>query len=253
VERSSTSANAQGGAESGWDPTPRLGLLGGFQLQVDGQRVRLALHMQRLLAFLALQGRPLHRAYVAGRLWLQGSQEHAHGCLRTTVWRLSQLPYPVLDVTTTHVALGPRVAVDVRELEACIEGVLYKGGAAASETVEWLGQVDELLPDWYDDWVLQERERLRQRRLAALEVASHELIDVERYSEAAMAAHAVVASDPLRESACRLLIRSQLGEGNVAEAYRQFDRFRVQLRRELDLEPSPEMQELLREARLSRT
>jgi len=67
---------------------------------------------------------PLHRAYVAGRLWMDGSQEHAHGCVRTTLWRMSRLPVPVVEITSTHVALAELVGVEARELEGTAERVL---------------------------------------------------------------------------------------------------------------------------------
>jgi len=213
---------------------------------VGGQPVRLPRHVQRLVAFLALQSRPLHRVYVAGRLWIDLSQEHAHGCLRTTLWRMGPLPGPVVEVTSTHLALAGAVVVDARQLEACAERVLHNGAPARSD-FDLLTQAAELLPDWYDDWVLPERERLRQLRLVALEAAGEGLIGEQRYSEAAIAALAAVGSDPLRESAYRLLIRSYLAEGNAAEALRQFTVFRAQLRRKLDLEPSPRMEELVRQ------
>jgi DNA-binding SARP family transcriptional activator len=82
-------------------------------------------------------------------------------------------------------------------------------------------------------------------RLLALEVAGNALIAAERYTEASIAALAAIGADPLRESAYRLLIESYLGVGNVAEAVRQFDVFRTQLRKELGLEPSAQIQELL--------
>ena len=234
-------------AEAHRDFAPGLGLLGGFELQAQARAVRAPLHVQRLLAFLALQSRPLHRAYVAGRLWIDLSQEHAHGCLRTTLWRMGRMGCPVVEVTSTHLALAPAVAVDVRELEACAERVLHDGAPAMSDDVDLLTRAAELLPDWYDDWVLQERERLRQLRLVALEAAAEGLIVVRRYSEAAIAALAAVGSDPLRESSCRLLIRSHLGEGNAAEALHHFDVFRTELQRLHGLEPSPQMQELIQE------
>jgi DNA-binding SARP family transcriptional activator len=227
--------------------TSSLGLLGGFELRAGAQPARLPLHMQKLLAFLALQGRPLHRAYVAGRLWIELNQEHAHACLRSTIWRMGRLPCRIVDVTSTHVALAPDVAVDARQLEASAERVLHDGGPPAAEDADCLIQAADLLPDWYDDWALQERERLRQLRLLALEAAGDGLIGSCRYAEAAMVALAGVASDPLRESAYRLLIRSYLGEGNVAEALRQFTLFRAQLHSDLSLEPSPQIQALIKD------
>lgn len=225
------------------DP-PRLNLLGGFELQATSQPVRVPQHVQRLLAFLALQGRPLHRAYIAGRLWIDHSQVHAHGCLRTTLWRMGQLPCPVVDVTSRHLALAADVVVDARELEACIERVLHNGAAPLSGDIDLLIQAAELLPDWYDDWVFHERERLRQLRLVALEAAGEGLIGEGRYSDAAVAALAATASDPFRESSYRLLVRSCIEAGNVAEALRQFTLFRARLG-QVGLEPSPQMRDLL--------
>ena len=229
------------------DGQARLGLLGGFELQTGGRTVSMPPHVQRLVAFLALQSRPLHRVYVAGRLWIDLSQEHAHGCLRTTLWRIGRLPSPAVEVTSTHLALAPAVAVDARELEDSAERVLHNGALPDPGDLHALTHTADLLPDWYDDWVLPERERLRQLRLLALEAAGEALIRERRYPEAAIAALAAVESDPLRESSYRLLIRTYLGEGNVAEALHQFEVFRSRLQRTLDRDPSPQMEELVRE------
>ena len=224
--------------------TARIDLLGGFDLEIEGGSIRSPVHVQRLLAFLALQGRPLRRAYVAGCLWLELSQERANGCLRTTLWRMGRLPLPVVQASSTHLMLDASVAVDARELEACSVRVL-RGGPPSSGDVECLIRARELMPDWYDDWVLFERERIRQLRLLALEAASEELIRARRFAEASMTAHSAVETDPLRESACRLLVRSNIATGNVAEAMHQVGVFSARLRREV-LSPSADMQELVR-------
>jgi DNA-binding SARP family transcriptional activator len=234
---------------AGLDPAAthaRLSLLGGFELRAGPEAVRLPPHVQRLLAFLALQGRPLHRAYVAGRLWIDGNQEHAHACLRTTLWRTRCVPVSVVEVSSTHLALASCVAVDVRELEDAAERILHDASPPAALDVELVVGASELLPDSYDDWILDEREQLRQLRLVALEAAGEGLIRAQRHSEAAVAALAAVRADPLRETAYRILIRACLAEGNVAEALHQFVVFRAQLRRELGLEPSPQILELVR-------
>jgi DNA-binding SARP family transcriptional activator len=223
----------------------RLSLLGGFVLETSSGCLRLPLHAQRLVAFLELQGTALHRTYVAGRLWTEHDQEHAQACLRTTLWRIGLLPVAVVDATSTHLALDSSVASDLRELEGCAERIL--GGNAVPREGDFarLARSGELLPDWYDDWIPQERERVRQLHLFALEAVGNELIEAQRYSEASIAALAAVGADPLRESAYRLLIRSYLGLGNVAEALRQFGVFRKRLQQELGLQPSPQIQELL--------
>jgi DNA-binding SARP family transcriptional activator len=105
--------------------------------------------------------------------------------------------------------------------------------------------VGELLPDWYDDWVLLERERYRQLSLHALEALADRLTGLARFGEAADAALAAIAGEPLRESGHRALIRVHLAEGNPSEALREYDRFR-QMLDGLGLAPSPRLEELVR-------
>src|ERR1043165_8454951 len=47
----------------------RLGLLGGFRLNVAAEDVTLPMNAQRLVCFLALQTQPLLRTFVGGALW----------------------------------------------------------------------------------------------------------------------------------------------------------------------------------------
>ncbi len=76
----------------------------------------------------------------------------------------------------------------------------------------------DLLPDWYDDWVLVERERLRQLRLHALERLAERAIGEARYGQAIDIALTAIQADPLRESAHRMLIRAHAAEGNSSLA-----------------------------------
>jgi DNA-binding SARP family transcriptional activator len=108
-----------------------------------------------------------------------------------------------------------------------------------------VGLRGELLPGWYDDWVLIARERLRQLRLHALEVLADKLAHVGRYGEALQAAYAAVDTEPLRESAHRAVVRVHLAEGNTAEAVRAYQAFRDMLTDELGVAPSNQMDELL--------
>ncbi len=78
----------------------------------------------------------------------------------------------------------------------------------------------ELLPGWYDDWVLLERERIRQVLLHATDRATEDSLARGEPETALIVAMAAVAVDPLRESAHRLVVRAHLAEGNVGEARR---------------------------------
>jgi DNA-binding SARP family transcriptional activator len=103
----------------------------------------------------------------------------------------------------------------------------------------------ELLPGWYDDWVIFERDRLRQLRLHALEALTEELIVQGLYARAIETALETIRLEPLRESAHRLAMRIHLEENNVVEAMRHYRAFRDLLREELGIEPSADLQMLL--------
>src|SRR5262249_9511790 len=108
------------------------------------------------------------------------------------------------------------------------------------------------LPDWPDDWLIVERERLRQLRLHALERLAERWTAQGSYGLALEAAMAAIRADPLRESAHRAAIRVHLAEGNLSEALRQFERCRAVLLEEFGVEPTEATTGLLRSHR-SRT
>ena len=64
------------------------------------------------------------------------------------------------------------------------------------------------------------------------------------YTEVIERANRVVAADPLRESAYRLLMKAHTAMGDRAVAMRDYRRCAEVLRRELGEEPMPETQEL---------
>lgn len=230
-------------------PGTRVGLLDGFALErgvggvptvVDG----LPRCAQRLIAHLSLCGRP-SRAAVAGQLWPDVPEEHAQGSLRSALWRVQKAVPGLVDVSGGALGLARGVRVDVREFRDWAQRALdpdaVLDGAMAPESA--LG--GELLPGWYDDWVLLERERLRQLRLHALEMLADKLASVGRYGEAVQAACAAVRAEPLRESAHRALVRVHLAEGNIAEAARAYGAFRDLLADELGVAPTTQMEKLL--------
>jgi hypothetical protein len=145
----------------------RLRLLNGFALSCDGDVVPLQPCPQRLVAYLALQRRPAMRPLVASRLWLTTTEERATASLRTALWRLRRTVGNVVEVSGTTLRLNPEVAVDVHEANLVARRILEvpDGHAATAADLTLFG--GELLPQWWDDWVLFERERLRQLWLHA--------------------------------------------------------------------------------------
>jgi len=223
----------------------RIGLLEGFEVVRDGEPVYLPLSAQRVLAFLALQIRPVRRLYVAGALWLEVNEQRANASLRTALWRLAQTVCHVVEATPTHLALADDVEVDVVAARRMAESVIAGASSSDLDRSGLLCHAGEILPGWYDDWVLIEREHFRQLRLHALESICEQLTVAGRFGEAAEAGAAAVKAEPLRESSHRLLIKAFLAEGNRVEALRQYEQFRELLDRQLGLAPSPLMDDLM--------
>ncbi|HVM58382.1 MAG TPA: BTAD domain-containing putative transcriptional regulator [Gaiellaceae bacterium] len=221
----------------------RLALLGTFELECEGARVRLPMSAQRLVAFVALQEHPVLRTYAAGSLWPDTSDARAHANLRSALWRLHRCGHRVIDATGDRLRLDPAVRVDLHEAEALARRCLVDGVDLELEPSALGG---DLLPDWYEEWVLLERERFRSLRLRALDALCERLMHAGRLDDALDAGHAAVAGEPLRESAHRALVRVHLAEGNTGEAIRQYRLFRRLLRDHLGLEPSGRMEELMR-------
>jgi len=219
----------------------RVRLLGGFELTVDERAIDLPLAAQRVVAFVALQERPVLRAHVAGSLWGGRTEERAGACLRSALWRASH-EFALLDAGRTHLSLARRVWLDVTEARQTAQRVL-DGHLPPGRCVDAL--VGELLPGWYEDWLVVERERYRQLCMSALERLSACLRRGGNTALAVNAALAAVQFDPFRETAHRALIQAYLAEGNRLEAVRHYRRLEGILDRELGIRPSEGLDILL--------
>jgi len=229
-------------------PSRRVTLLDGFALDLGSAAVPesgvLPRGVQRLVAHLCLAGRP-PRAAVAGHLWPDVPEEHAYGSLRSTLWRLHRFAPGLVEVSGEALSLATDVRVDVRELSDWARRVSDPRSRIDDVASPDPGFGAELLPGWYEDWVLLERERLRQVRLHALETLAARLGAAGRHAGALEAAYAAVQLEPLRESAHRTVVRVHLAEGNVVEAVRAYDAFRALLARELGVGPTEQMARLV--------
>lgn len=215
----------------------RLDLLEGFRLLCDGRTVVLVGNAQRLLAYLALTG-PAARAVAAGTLWPEVAEARALASLRTSIWQCNRAVAGLVAARGHRIALAGFARVDIRELD----GAALPGGRPAGILRTRRG---ELLPGWYDDWVIAERERLSHRRLQLLEDAARRLTATGNVVDAYELAFEAVRSDPLRESARRVLIGVHLAQHNVNEAVREYRRFRRLLFDHLGVEPSADLAHLV--------
>lgn len=234
-------------AEASRVTSSRLRLLGRFELTYRNESLALPMAAQRVIAFLALQCYPLQRRYVAGKLWFETSGCDPQACLRSALWRIHCCcpDARLLEATRTQLRLASDVSVDVQE-QVLVARRLFDRSTWLEDSVDHRAVLEgELLPDWPDEWILLERERLHQIRLHALEALAERRAEARRFGEAVEAVFAVLGVDPLRESAHRVLIETYLAEGNRAEAIRQYQTYRSLLKRRLDLEPAAELVALM--------
>jgi DNA-binding SARP family transcriptional activator len=231
--------------QSAGHATVLLSLLSGFEVTRAGESVSLPMSAQRVVAYLALHEKPLQRVHVAGTLWVDAREDRAAASLRSALWRLRASGCELVDATPGHLCLSRAVTVDIRQATDLAKRLTDHSNSCDVREAAMLAYAGELLPDWYEDWVLLERERFRQRRLLALEALCERLAEGGDYAGAIEAGLAAVRDEPLRESSHRALIRAHLAEGNSSEALRQYGIFRGMLRNELGLDPSPRMEALL--------
>ena len=222
-----------------------ISMIGGFRLLARGETMRVPPSAERVVAYLAVRDGPASRSQVAGNLWIDLPEERAMANLRSALWRLHQPGIKVVDTHGERLCLSADAEVDLHQLKEAAAAVLVGRLPADQVSVERLADAGELLDDWWEDWVLIERERFRQLRLQALERVATELAASGDYARATTTALAAVVSEPLRESAQRALISIHLAQGNRAEAIRQYCLYRRLMRDELGLEPSQQMETLV--------
>lgn len=217
-------------AHPGWS----VEMLGGFGLfSPEGLERTLGARGQRLVAYLAVCGTS-PRIVVAEALWPGATPPHARSSLRTTVRQVRHDCPTLLLEAVEPLALSRSTVVDVDRV---------RGDDAHLRAADLLVDA-ELLPGWYEDWVLFERDRLRLQRLLLLENRARQVVSRDPALALTLAAR-VVELDPLRESAQRALVEVHLAMGNRVEALRVYREFRSRSIREFGVGPSPQMESLV--------
>jgi DNA-binding SARP family transcriptional activator len=151
-------------------PDARLTLLPDCRVTVDGAELTLGRRVQRLLALLAVRGRPLPRRLVAETLWLDSTAARARASLRSTLHQLPRTAVSVVVVTPGALALAPGVRTDLDRARRI--AVRIAGGDTTVPAGSALRALRHgLLPDWSEEWLQPEQryfDELRSRALDAL-------------------------------------------------------------------------------------
>lgn len=231
-----------------------LALLGSFQARTEPE-TRIALptrKSQALLAYLALPpGRPHGRDKLAALLWGDMADREARGGLRQALSALRKLSTAttVLVLDGDSVALDPAsVDVDVFEFERRVAEATPDALALAVSL--YRGDLLEnmaLREAPFEEWLLAERERLRQLALDAFAKLLRHQRSAGALVDAVTTALRLLAVDPLQEPVHRVLMRLYVERGRRAAALRQYQLCVSALARELRVEPEQATKQLYQE------
>src|SRR5437762_3076546 len=238
-------------------PTLQLRLLGDFSLRYNDQQVTNlnTTRLRSLLAYLVLhRDVPQQRQHIAFLFWPDTTEAQARNNLRQLLHQLRQA-FPDVEhflSADTHMLQWHPVTpfhFDVAKFEQA----LTEAAAATQRNDQHLLQAaleqadslyrGELLPGCYDEWILPERDRLRQCHLQALEQLLR-LFEVEGDTSTAIRyAQRLIGLNPLSEDLYRRLMRLFALNNDRASALHVYHTCVTTLQREMGVEPDPATRE----------
>ncbi|MBE2240226.1 MAG: AAA family ATPase [Caldilineaceae bacterium] len=233
-------------------PVLRVQLFGDFHLTYDNRPVA-GVHsarLQSLLTYLIVHAdAPQLRPRVAFVLWPDAPESHALNNLRQFLYQLRHaLPtaarFLVIDANTVYWQTDEAQEIDVQRFRH----LLYEADRAAAQgaatavrsCLEQAASIyqGDLLPGCYDEWIVSEREHLRQQYSSACQRLIGVLESQRAYAPALQVAQQLLRLDPLDESVYVALLRLHSLNEDRTGALRTYQSAVEILRRELDVEPS---------------
>lgn len=238
-----------------------LRLFGQLSAETDGVMVT-RFRTQKtaaLLAYLACHAdRPHPREELIAMLWPDADPDAGRHSLSQALTSLRhQLEPP--GVAAGSVVVSDRNTVRLNPEAFSADVVVFEeqvAGAARAddpsdrrERLERAAQVygGELLPGFYEDWVLARRDRYAAQMLDALRALASQSAATGHLDLAIDYARRAVDVDPLCEEAHADLMTFYAADGRASSVVRQYAELERVLRRELDVEPSDETRRLLAE------
>ncbi len=237
-----------------------LRLLGGFECKTSlGHPVPIrSQKAQALLAYLACHPGQSHpRDKLATLLWPEIDDHQARANLRKALFVLR----PALAAAPSSLRIEEgAVALDTGALDidvVAFERLVRQGTPQALQQAADLYRGDLLeglgvTETPFEEWLVGERERLRELALEALARLLARQTRLEEPAAAVATALRLLALDPLQEAVHRALMRLYARHGRRDAALRRYQSCVDTLRRELGVEPAAETRQLYQEVLRSR-
>lgn len=230
----------------------RVRLLGQFAVEWDGHTVELSARpAQSLLAYLLLNPVTHRRERLAGLLWPDSSEANARRNLRQALWQIRRALGEQADMLllVDEITLAFNTDSDYWLDVDCIARSLEEA-TPLDELIRAVAvYTGELLPGFYDDWVLLERDRLQAQFERKLNLLLERLVETNRWTDVLQWGERWIALGYTPEPAYRALMLAHAGLGDMASVADVYRRCVDALERELGVEPSAQTRILYEQLR----
>jgi predicted ATPase/DNA-binding SARP family transcriptional activator len=215
-------------------------LLGQFNLRRDDVPIEMSSRPARtLLAYLVLTRGTHHpRERLAGLLWPNSSESNARKNLRQALWHLRKsIGYTYLQVDSRSIAFNSASDfwLDIGLLEDLADSDLE------AEVSVYEG---ELLPGFYEDWILLDRDRLNAAFERKMQRLLKQLSQEQQWTEVIRWAERWIALGHVPEAAYRALMRAHTVAGELSKVEMVYQRCADALLQEVGVDPSEETTDL---------
>ncbi len=222
-------------------------------IELKGQKDR------ALLGFLALSpGVPWPRDKLASMLWGDAGDKQARDSLKQALLRLRRAfegirPSPLIANRQTITLAHDAATVDVAVFDDLLGQATLEASRQAADIYRG-DLLDGVEPrsSAFADWLLVERQRLRDRASEASNRMMAQALADGRRDVAMVAARRLLSLDPLHEAACRCLMQGLADRGEGAQALRLFETLKERLQQELAVTPERDTVDLYQTIRRRR-
>jgi DNA-binding SARP family transcriptional activator/tetratricopeptide (TPR) repeat protein len=228
----------------------KIYLLGQFKLQANHLPIELPSRpAQSLLAYLVLNAGVTHRREkLANLLWPETTETNARRYLRQALWRIRKSLQGGSLTCEDYLQISDISLTFNDQSDYWLDADLLLETTKAQPLEELTERIclyrGELLPGFYDEWIVLERERLQAAYHQKMNLLLESLIQTAQWDEAIKWSEHWIRLGYSPEPAFRAKMKAHAGLGDQTMASATYQRCTEALNRELGLEPSPETQRL---------
>jgi predicted ATPase/DNA-binding SARP family transcriptional activator len=226
-------------------------LFGGFDLQLNGQPLLIPSRpAQSLLSYLLLNRQSAHRREkLAGVLWPDSPEAVARKNLRQALWHVRKVIDALGREGSTYIQSDDISVAFNTQAAYWLDVSALDGPPPENCPIEELLRIvsaygGDLLPGFYEDWVLLEREHLNAQFDLAMQRLLDRLVAGGYWMEVLSWGERWISSGHVPEPAYRALMIAHARLGDLAAVATTFQRCHDVLATELGVAPSPQTLEL---------